>query len=348
MISYTQYMAKIKNNLLLITQKIHSKDDDLAFVILWIDEFVKQGFNVTVICLEKGDFSDSFPVYSLGKERGNGRILRALIFLKHIFTLRYDKVFIHMNPEYFTLGGWYWKLRNIPSYLWYTHYKNHIHLKIAFLMARRIFAATDQSLPQYKTSQKRIITGHGIDISFWRNAATEVGPSRDEFQLLVVSRVCRSKRIDICLKALLCLDTRYRLTVYGRPVEKDYYEELIDFVKKEGLQHRVRFAGPVPMSELKNIYGNYGLFLNMAYETIDKTMLEAMIFGLYPVTTKANSIAIGLPIYPEDDKPETLAEFIRQKKWKSLSKDSLCSIVEEKHSLSALISKMREYIITGK
>src|SRR3989344_528131 len=108
--------------LLFITQKIHQDDDDLAFVILWIKEFIRQGVNVQVICLEKGDFSafggdTPFPVYSLGKELGYGKLRRALRFLKLIFTLKYNRVFVHMNPEYFTLGGWYWWLKRKPMYL---------------------------------------------------------------------------------------------------------------------------------------------------------------------------------------------------------------------------------------
>ena len=56
--------------LLFITPKIHEADDDFAFASLWAKEFARQGFDVTVICLEKGTHSLPFPVYSLGKEEG--------------------------------------------------------------------------------------------------------------------------------------------------------------------------------------------------------------------------------------------------------------------------------------
>src|SRR3989338_3874231 len=156
-----------KTNLLFITQKIHQYDDDLAFVILWIKEFIKQGVNVQVICLEKGDWDGSFPVYSLGKERGYGKLRQALRFLKLIFSLKYNRVFVHMNPEYFTLGGWYWFIRRVPMYLWYTHYTTHVHMRLAGWLCKRLFAATKQSLPQYEGSPKKVITGHGIDVDFW-------------------------------------------------------------------------------------------------------------------------------------------------------------------------------------
>src|SRR3989339_121211 len=166
--------------LLFITQKIHHNDDDLAFVILWVKEFIRQGVNVQVICLEKRDFSArggpalggdiTFPVYSLGKELGHGKMRRSVRFLRLIFTLKYNRVFVHMNPEYFTLGGWYWRLKNIPMYLWYTHYTMHIHMRLAGKFCQRMFAATKQSMPQYEGSPKKIITGHGIAMDFWAGA----------------------------------------------------------------------------------------------------------------------------------------------------------------------------------
>ncbi len=41
-------MKKVKK-ILLITQKIHENDDDLAFVVLWINKFIRQGFDVRVM-----------------------------------------------------------------------------------------------------------------------------------------------------------------------------------------------------------------------------------------------------------------------------------------------------------
>ena len=76
-------------------------------------------------------------------------------------------------------------------------------------------------------------------------------------------------------------------------------------------------------------------------------MLEGILFGIFPVTTKGNSQAIGLPDYPNNDEPETLAKFIMEKKWQGYSLGDLQRIVKERHSLSALITKMNKYIIEG-
>jgi glycosyltransferase involved in cell wall biosynthesis len=334
--------------LLFITQKINSKDDDLAFVILWIKEFIKQGAEVKVICLEKGDFDKSFEVHSLGKERGFGKLRRVFRFLKLIFTLDYDRVFVHMNPEYFTLGGWYWFLRRIPMYLWYTHYTIHAHLRVASFLCKRMFAATKQSLPQYEGNSKKVVTGHGIDVGFWMSENGISDNQNSKKELLAVHRICRSKRLELAIKSLKYLPKDYSLTIYGREVEKDYAKELRDFVRKEFLEKRIRFMGPVAMGELKDVYPKFSLLINMASETIDKTMLESMLFGVYPITTKANSKAIGLPVSIENDNPKEIADFILSEKYTKYDAKYLQKIVKDYHSLPALIKKMNNYIVEGK
>jgi glycosyltransferase involved in cell wall biosynthesis len=341
-------MNQNKTSLLFITQKIHQNDDDLAFVILWIKEFIKQGIEVEVICLEKGEFNDSFPVHSLGKEQGLGKFGQVMRFLKLIFTLKYDRVFVHMNAEYFTLGGWYWLLRGIPMYLWYTHYTMHMHMHMAGWMSRRMFAATSQSMPQYEGNPKKIITGHGIDVDFWQGGNSLQENNNSAHNLLAVHRLCRSKRLELVIKALKYLPQEYNLSIYGRDVEKDHVQELRKLVEKEELSNRVKFMGPVPMHELKNVYTKHRIMVNMASETIDKTTLEAMLFGIYPITTRANSQAIGLSQSIQQDDPKEIAEFILSKKWEQYDMPSLRQIVKDKHGLPALIQKMNKYILEGR
>jgi glycosyltransferase involved in cell wall biosynthesis len=135
--------------------------------------------------------------------------------------------------------------------------------------------------------------------------------------------------------------------VYGKDVEKDYVKELHDLVKKESLQERVKFVGPVTMEKLKDVYKKHRLMVNMASETIDKTTLEAMLFGNYPITTKGNSKAIGLPQSIQNDDPKEIAEFIVSGKWKQYDAIQLQDIVKKNHSLPSLIQKMNKYISEG-
>ena len=327
--------------LLFITQKIDQNDDDLAFTILWIKEFIKQGIDVTVICLERGDFDDSFPVYSLGKESGATIFQRVYRFLRLVTKLKYDQVFVHMNPEYFVLGGWWWALRGAPSYLWYTHYTMTPYLFTAGIFARYLFAATPQSLPQYNSSSKKVVLGHGIDTLFW---GEQENRTKDLRNMVSVHRISRSKRLDLACKVLALLSPEYTLTVYGRAIDPEYYRELEELIQKLGIQSRVRFMGPVPMGKLIDVYPEFRLMLNLAPETIDKTMLEGMLAGVFPVTTPANSRAIGLPVSPVAEDSESIASFIREGEWSSVSTAGLRGIVEQRHSLSSLVTQLRTHM----
>lgn len=328
--------------LLFVTQKIHEEDDDLAFVTQWIDEFIAQSIDVEVVCLERGKFDDRFKVHSLGKESGSGVLYRSWRFVRLITSLRYDAVFVHMNPEYFTLGGWYWRLKSKPSYLWYTHYTDHIHLKIASLISRKMFAATKQSLPQYDDSPKKVVTGHGVDVGYW-GAPNECS---DERRMIMVHRLSRSKRVELGIRALCFLPESYTLDIYGRPIDADYFSELEELVKVQGLESRVKFCGPVPMVKLRSKYPQHRIMINMASETIDKTMLEAMSNGVFPVTTSANMQAIGMETRLGEETPENIARFISDHAYQKYSPIELKQIVSERHSLASLVSRLISEIKT--
>lgn len=337
MIFSGEYM---ENNmkLLFITQKIHENDDDLAFTILWVHALITQGISVEVICLEKQDFDNSFTVHSLGKERGVGKIGRIFRFWKLITTLEYDAVFVHMNPEYITLGGWYWRLMQKPIFLWYTHYTMHIHLWIAGKLCTKLFAATPQSMPDFEGNPKKVILGHGIDRTFWKGMTEDNRCS--PHKLLTVHRLSKSKRLELVIDALAILPPVYTLDVYGRDVDPAYFELLQQRVKEAGLDKRITFHGAVPMHALKEVYPNHRLMINMAPDTIDKTMLEVMMYGIYPVTTPENSRAIGLPVYPTEETPAAIAAFIQSEEWVSYNTKDLKTIIQERHSLETLAEKL--------
>lgn len=331
--------------LLFVTQEINEEHDDLAFVIHWVDAFIKKGYDVQVICLNKGKFDDHFPVISLGKELGYSKIRIAGNFLYHALRLKYDRVFVHMNSEYFTIAGWWWFIMRIPSYHWYTHYTIHIHLRIAAFVSKRLFAATKQSLPQYESSPKKIITGHGININFW--STDRSADEASSTNLLTVHRLSRSKRIEMTIETLLHLPEEFNLTIYGNPIDEEYFKELQELVKKHSLEDRVTFKGPVKMTELVDIYPKHRIMINMAMETIDKTMIEAMVGGVFPIVTPGNAKAIKLNLAPEEETSESIADFIINERWKEVPQENLKSIVEEHHGVDSLIQKFDIYMSNG-
>ncbi len=328
--------------LLFITQKLHGQD---AFGVFWIREFRRQGFEVTVLCLEGSDTSFEFPVHTLEKEQGASRLRSIFLFEQKICSLHYDRAFIHMAPVWYALGCWYWLLRRIPCYLWYTHYQMQLGVRLFGWFGQQFFCATAQSLPQYHHSPKKIVLGHGIDLTLWPqrpNVCT------DPHRLLVVHRLSRSKRLEFILGALALLPSTYTLDIYGIEAEKDYAEEMKQLTQTLQLSDRVVFHGSIPMTELPSVYAQHRFLLNMASETIDKTMLEAMTCGCYPVTTQGNAQAIGIAEAPFSDAPEAIASFIETHLHVSYKADDLYQIVSSRHSLHQLVASMSDFIRSGR
>lgn len=335
--------------LLFITPRIDERHDDLAFASLWAQAFVDAGYEVTVICGEKGETRLTCPVHDLQHVPGQSRLRSLLRFQRLICTLKYDRVFVHLGQRWLGAGAWWWKLRGIPAYLWYTHYTNPLSLRLGMLAVKRAFAATKDSLPQYEGDPRKIVTGHGIDTRFWDVPVLEDAAREPATHLLAVHRLSRSKRLELVIQALALLPATYHLTHYGRPQDPindaGYYEELQALVEKLGLKDRVHFMGSVPMPTLREIYPKFCVLTNMAPRTIDKTVLEAMYAGLTPVVTQSQAEAIGETTYPRSDDPREIADYILR--LVLLPHERLRAIVNERHSLQALIKKMSVYIKPG-
>ncbi len=339
----------MKQRLLFITPKIHERDDDFSFCALWAAAFEQEGFDVTVICLEKGENSLHMPVYSLGREKGWSRLQSFFYFQWLILTIPHDRVFVHMNPRWLAAGSWLWAIKRTPTYLWYTHYTRTFSMKIGDKIVKRMFAATKESLPQYEGDPRKIVTGHGIDTQFWNVDITDYENRKPKINLLAVHRISRSKRIDLVIKALQFLPPEYTLTHYGRALDPtrdpDYEIEIRALVENTDLKNRVTFMGSRPMPELKKVYPQFRVLVNMVPGTIDKTVLESMYCGVTPVITKAQAEAIGYPAAPENETPEAIAKYILA--LTPDAPDKLRAIVQGRHDLAGLVKKMSAYIKQG-
>ncbi len=335
--------------LLFITPRIDERDIDLAFTSLWAQAFQDGGYDVTVIGGEVGEHSLKMPVHSVGHAQGGSWWKSFWRFQKLITSLKYDRVFVHMNTRWLAAGSWYWWLRRIPSYLWFTHYTRTITFRIGELGLKRMFCATKDSLPQFEGDARKIVTGHGIDTRFWDVPEVLEAEREPKEHLLAVHRISRSKRLEIALKTLALLPPEYHLTHYGAPLDPsrdpEYAAELDGLVRDLNLKDRVTFMGARPGPELRNVYPKFRTFINMVPKTIDKTALEAMYCGLTPVIIREHADAIGYPDAPADESPEAVAAFIKTMTLKSRSE--LRRIIEERHSLKSLVEKMSVYIRPG-
>ena len=335
--------------LLIITQKIDSRDPILGFFHRWIEEFAKHCEHIHAVCLFEGEHSlpNNVHVHSLGKEKGVGKIGRVIQFYSYVFSLRkeYDAVFVHMNPIYIVLAGWIWGILGKRIALWYTHKHVDIKLKIAHLFVSKIFTASKDSFRFL--SEKVEVVGHGIDTK-WLNQVIDI---KDTLNIITIGRLSPIKRVEDIIQAVQHLhdnDIKVHFDVIGGPVyerEKEYAQGLQTYVDDNNLTEYVTFHGAIPHDQIKGYLLSADVFVN-ASETgsLDKAGLEAMSVGI-PLVTSNVAFRDMLGVYEKElffksRDPDMLSRKL-EKFSKSEKKREIVTFLQEKvreaHSLEKLI-----------
>ncbi len=277
--------------LLVITQAVDRNDDVLGYFHTWLGELAKHCGQLTVICLRQGEYSlpDNVTILSLGKESGPSRLKYLGRLAKYLWRHHrdYDRVFVHMNPIYIVLAGWWWRLTGKSIALWYTHRQVDFKLRVSALLANIIFTAAPESF-RLKNSKVNVV-GHGIDVNAF---ACEAHQNNQLFTILHIGRLTPIKNCDILIEAagqLRAQLTRpFKVIFIGSAVtatDHDYELKLKEQVKNSGLEEVVAFAGSVPNRLMRDYYCQADLTVNLTPTGgIDKAVLESMAAGV-PVLT---------------------------------------------------------------
>ncbi len=276
--------------LLVFTQKIDKTDPVLGFFCDWVKSFSSKVDSITIICLEKGefDFSNNVSVYSLGKERNVSKITYIKSLYHYLFLIRssYDKVFVHMNEEYVLLAGLYWRLKNIPVYLWRNHPRGSIRTRMAVFLSTKVFCTSPDSFTA--RFKKTIIMPAGINTAVFRPIG---GVLRRKYSVCVVGRISPIKRIERALEAinkLVLSGVQVSLSIVGSPLKKDvkYYNSLKNYVSANHLVTYVSFVDAVTQDKLPDIYSSHEVCLNLTESgSFDKTIVEAAACGAIPLVS---------------------------------------------------------------
>ena len=279
--------------LLVITQKVDSKDSTLGFFHGWIQELSKEFESVEVICLQKGDFDlpKNVTVYSLGKERGVSTLSYIINFWKYLRLISgsYDRVFVHMNEEYVLLAGLYWKLKGIPVYFWRNHLNGTVLTRLAILFTTKTFSTSKQSFAT--RFSKTSIMPAGIDDQVFKPLS---GVVRKKYSIIMAGRISPIKHVEVALEAIQILISRgvqVSLTVLGPVPTKDkkYFESLEKYVQDNTLSGVIHFEPAVSPEKLPEIYSSHEISLNLTPSgSFDKTIIEAILCGAVPVVSNSS------------------------------------------------------------
>ena len=354
--------------LLIITQKIDEQDAVLGFMHGWVAEFARQAEGVLVICLEKGQVNlpENVGVFSLGKEKTELRIKNyelwkkikyAWRFIRYIATFRkqYDAVFVHMNPEYVMLGGFFWKLWGKTVTLWYAHKSVPWHLRVAYIFTDIIFTSTASG---FRLSSKKVkVIGQGIDTNKFKVKSLKLKVEDRVFRIVTVGRITPSKDYDTLIDAMEKVSKDVALPVEATIIgptsiasDEVYLKRLKEKVVQKGLADIISFHGAVANTDLPVALSEYDLFVNMGHTgSLDKAVPEAMACGL-PVLTcnEAFKEVLGAftadLMYPKGD-AEALAGKIKMVIGLSIDecrtlREALRAIVVRDHSLQSFVRKI--------
>jgi len=274
--------------LLVLTQKVDRNDPVLGFFHDWLVEFAKRVEGVVIICLAKGKYElpSNCRVLSLGKEEGVSKIRYIYRFFKYIIQERknYDAVFVHMNPEYVVLAGWFWKLLGKKVILWYTHKSVTWKLKAANFFVDKIFTASREGL-QISSSKVEVV-GHGINTERFAVKEESGGESR---QIIYVGRISHIKNQELLIRAADILINQkkqagWRINFVGAPQylkDVDYLRNLERIVKDCRLENYVKFIGAVSYQKIAGYYRGTDLSINLCPTGgMDKAVLESVACGI--------------------------------------------------------------------
>ncbi len=121
--------------------------------------------------------------------------------------------------------------------------------------------------------------------------------------ILCVGELKRRKGYDLLIKVLLMLNKKYKqnfkLLLIGKSDNFEYKQELINFVKKNKLNHNVKFKHNVSESKINEFYKKSHIFVMLSrhienhFEGFGIVYLEALFYGL-PIIVSNESGAIDL------------------------------------------------------
>ncbi len=331
--------------LLIITQKVDINDDALGFFHGWLEKLAgKADIFVIANYVGKYDLPENVKVFSLGKERGVGRLVKIFKYQWFLLKLlpKVNGVFFHMCPEY-VLGAHLWpKIFRKRTLLWYTHKSVNWKLKMAEKLVDKIFTASRES---FRLPSKKIeVTGHGIDLDKFKPAETKKDGSK--FKIISVGRISPVKNYDLLIDTAEILKNKgfdYEIKITGTPIlesDKIYFEKLKEKISQKKLDDKITFVGPIPNKDIAEFYRESDLFVNFSDTgSLDKAVLEAMACGLKILTSNE----AFKNIVPEENFTSKDLSLIADKIATLSQKEDSTNLrifVKNKHNLDKLVEKI--------
>jgi glycosyltransferase involved in cell wall biosynthesis len=354
-------LSKQYQRLLLFNLRTDIDDHILGFTTQWINALAPYYEAIDVLTTHAGTLAlaDNVQVFSVGRERGAGKVQRAANFYKHLtqllLTHKYDACFAHMQPLFAVMASPLLQLRGIPITTWYTHRQMSRTIALAERVSYRIMSAVESSFPM-KTPKLRVL-GHGIDTEFFApdTSVAQQQPPR----IVQVARLTDIKHQHILLEAAHDLDCEI-VFVGDVPDGYDdkYKRRLQTQVHNMGIAAKVIFAGAQKPEQVRDWYHTATVAINLSPPGLfDKAALEGMACAV-PTIVSNNAFQPVTSTYadmlhiPAPDDVNTLRERLitlmaMPQEQRQLIGSTLRQRVIAEHSLDQLIHRLISVMHTG-
>jgi len=280
-------------NLVLFNFESNQNSQALAFALDWINEIAKNVDKLYVVSLRCGKYkvNNNVEVYCVDQDK-KSRLQTIISVWKILRKIhKNDKnikgYFVHMAHYFVPIIYIFAKYFNQKILLWYAHKSVPISLKIAGILADKIFSISSQSM-KLQTNKFEAV-GHGVDTT---NRFVFKESFRDKIKNIVtVGRISKVKNVDMIADAFVSLnrDDLY-LYVVGDVLSKDDFQYL-ESIKKSiplYLKNNIFFTGSIQFNKILGVYNDMDLAINLGDGALDKAIIEPMAMGI-PVITSNDS-----------------------------------------------------------
>ncbi len=326
--------------LLILTQAVDQNNPVLGFFPSWVAKFGGYCERVTVICLERGEYSlpANVKILSLGKEEKRGRLRYMLRLCRYLWREHdnYDTVFVHMNQEYVLLAAWWWRLTGKRIWFWRNHRYGSWLTRLAVWFSHRVYYTSPQSFTaRFRKARQMPV---GIDTTIFCLQPDVVRVPRS---VLALGRISRVKRLDVLLRALLVLQEqgiKFRSDIIGSPItpeDRKYEEELKQLAQPLVSAGLTQFHRAVPHLTTPRSYNSHEIYVNLTSAgAMDKTIFEALACGAIPVLKPEQEVVItGLALEIQKILDLSMAQ-------KELIRRDLTEEVRSRQSLDILAERL--------
>ncbi|MBL8767043.1 MAG: glycosyltransferase [Planctomycetes bacterium] len=292
--------------LLFCTQALDLDHPVLGFAHEWIARLAKRVERVIVVPVAAGrvQLPANVDVRPLHRELGGHGLAKLRAFARIVggacSRREVDAVFAHMVPRYAAFAAPFARPRGIPIFLWYTHKGVDWSLRLAEPCIARAYTASASSfrLP----STKKVVTGHGIDTTWFVPPRAGAKP---EFDVAVVGRIAPVKDPLTLVEALGVLagkGLRPRVVLAGDTLlasHDAYRERVLARIDALGLRDQVTALGNVPHERVRDVFHSATCFVTPSLTgSVDKTVLEAMSCARIALTCNESFHEVFGPLAP--------------------------------------------------